>query len=74
MITRLTGRETRFHHETVEEAYASRAAYGAPDWLLEAWVSTYTSIAAGDLEMVSDDIARLTGSRPGTLADILHGH
>ena len=72
MITRITGRATRFHHETIEEAYASRAGYGAPDWQVEAWVSTYTAIAAGDLEVVSDDIARLTGSRPGTLADLLH--
>jgi NAD(P)H dehydrogenase (quinone) len=72
MITRITGRPTRFHHETIEEAYASRAVYGAPDWQVEAWVSTYTAIAAGDLEVVSDDIARLTGARPGTLADFLH--
>jgi uncharacterized protein YbjT (DUF2867 family) len=71
MITRITGRTTRFHHETIEEAYASRAGYGAPDWQVEAWVSTYTAIAAGDLEMVSDDIARLTGAKPGTLADML---
>jgi uncharacterized protein YbjT (DUF2867 family) len=72
-ITRITGRETRFHNETVEEAYASRAGYGAPDWQVEAWVSTYTSIAAGDLEAVSDDIRKLTGAEPGTLADILRG-
>jgi NAD(P)H dehydrogenase (quinone) len=71
MITRLTGRETSFHHETLEEAYASRAGYGAPDWQVEAWVSTYTSIAAGDLEAISDDIRRLTGRDPGTLEDIL---
>jgi uncharacterized protein YbjT (DUF2867 family) len=72
-ISRLTGRDTCFHHETVEEAYASRAGYGAPDWQVEAWVSTYTSIAAGDLEAISDDIHQLTGSDPGTLADILRG-
>jgi NAD(P)H dehydrogenase (quinone) len=72
-ITRITGRETRFHNETVEEAYASRAGYGAPDWQVEAWVSTYTSIAAGDLEAVSDDVRKLTGTEPGTLADFLRG-
>jgi uncharacterized protein YbjT (DUF2867 family) len=70
-ITRLTGRAVRYHRETVEEAYASRAGYGAPDWLLEAWVSTYTAIAAGELESVSDDTAQLTGHEPGTLADVL---
>ena len=50
-----------------------RAPVRRPDWQVEAWVSTYTSIDAGDLEVVTDDVARLTGSRPGTLADILHG-
>jgi NAD(P)H dehydrogenase (quinone) len=70
-IRRITGREVVFHDETVEEAYASRAGYGAPDWQLEAWVTTYTAIAAGELEGVADDIAQLTGHEPGTLADVL---
>jgi NAD(P)H dehydrogenase (quinone) len=70
-IRRLTGREVSYHDETVEEAYASRAGHGAPAWLVEAWVSTYTAIAAGELEGVSDDIAQLTGHAPGTLADVL---
>jgi uncharacterized protein YbjT (DUF2867 family) len=70
-ISRLTGRETSYHDETVAEAYASRAGSGAPDWQVEAWVSTYTAIAAGELERVSDDVERLTGRQPGTLADVL---
>jgi uncharacterized protein YbjT (DUF2867 family) len=70
-ISRLTGRETSYHDETVAEAYASRAGSGAPDWQVEAWVSTYTAIAAGELERISDDIERLTGRTPGTLADVL---
>src|SRR5690606_36308148 len=35
-----TDREVTFHDETVEEAFRSRAVYGAPDWQVEAWVST----------------------------------
>jgi uncharacterized protein YbjT (DUF2867 family) len=70
-ISRLTGRETSYHDETVAEAYASRAGSGAPEWQVEAWVSTYTAIAAGELERVSDDVERLTGRTPGTLADVL---
>jgi len=34
---------------TVEEALASRAFYGAPDWQVEAWVSIHTAIAAGEM-------------------------
>ena len=34
----------------MEAAYDSRrAAYGAEDWQLDAWVSTYTAIAAGEV-------------------------
>jgi uncharacterized protein YbjT (DUF2867 family) len=66
-ITEVTGREVRFHDETLEEAYASRAVYGAPDWQVDAWVSTYTAVAAGELDGVSDDVERLTGRRPMSL-------
>ncbi|MEE6295635.1 SDR family oxidoreductase [Georgenia wangjunii] len=70
-ITRVTGRTTRFHDETLEEAYASRDVYGAPRWEVDAWVSTYTAIAAGALDVVSDDVERLTGRTPLSLADLL---
>lgn len=64
-IAARTGRPVRYHAETVAEAYASRASYGAPPWLLDAWVSTYTAIAAGELAGVSTAVADLTG-RPAT--------
>jgi NAD(P)H dehydrogenase (quinone) len=65
------GREIRFVNETLEEAYDSRATYGAPDWLVDAWVSTYTSIARGEQERVSPDVERLTGHPATSLADLL---
>lgn len=55
------GREVTYVAETVEEAYASRASYGPPDWQVDAWVSTYTAIASGELARVSDDVRLLTG-------------
>lgn len=70
-ITAATGSEVHFHDETVAEAYASRATYGAPDWQVDAWVSTYTSIASGEQDVVSDDVLRLTGREPLTLAELL---
>ncbi|OJF13053.1 NAD(P)H-binding protein [Couchioplanes caeruleus] len=70
-LTAATGREVRYHDETREEAYASRAAYGAPDWQVDAWVSTYAAVAAGELATVDPAIERLTG-RPATpLAEVL---
>jgi NAD(P)H dehydrogenase (quinone) len=65
IMTRVLGREFSYVDETLDEAYASRSSYGAPDWLVDAWVSTYTGIASGELEPVTDDVRRLTG-RPAT--------
>jgi len=64
-VTRVTGSPLVYHAETLPEAYASRAVYGAELWQVEAWVSTYTAIAAGEVAEVSDDVVRLTG-RPAT--------
>jgi uncharacterized protein YbjT (DUF2867 family) len=70
-IERITGRTVRFQHETLEEAYASRAHYGAPDWEVEGWVSSYAAIAAGELDRVTDTVERVAGHRPTSLADLL---
>jgi NAD(P)H dehydrogenase (quinone) len=60
-MTRVTGRPVRYEDETDEEAYASRAGYGAPDWQVEAWVTTYHAIRDGSLAAVSPDLRMLTG-------------
>ena len=65
------GREVRYHDETVEEAYESRRRWPAPDWQYDAWVSTYTAIAAGELAPVTDHVRTLTGRRPASLAELL---
>jgi uncharacterized protein YbjT (DUF2867 family) len=57
--------------ETVEEAYRSRAHYGAPNWQVDAWVSTYTAIAAGELEGTSDVVERVAGHPPMGLPELL---
>jgi NAD(P)H dehydrogenase (quinone) len=70
-IAAALGPEVRYEPETVEEAYASRAKYNAPAWQVDAWVSTYTAIAAGELSGVTDDVRRITGHPPLTLAEVL---
>jgi NAD(P)H dehydrogenase (quinone) len=70
-ITVVAGRPVRYHPETLEEAYASRASYGAPDWQVDAWVSTYTAIAAGEMAGVSTAVAELAGHPARTLAEVL---
>jgi hypothetical protein len=66
-----SGRAVTYHQETLDEAYAARAVYGAPDWQVEAWVSTYLAIARAELAEVSDDIPRLLGRPATSLADVL---
>ena len=71
LLTTGLRRSVSYVDETVPEAYASRDHYGAPDWQVDAWVSTYTAIRAGELEQVSGDVEALTG-RPATgLAQLL---
>ena len=67
------GREVTYHPETAAEAYASRAVFGAPDWQVEAWVSTYLAIARGEMDGVSNTIPRLLGRPATSLADLLAG-
>ncbi|MBV9094389.1 MAG: SDR family oxidoreductase [Streptosporangiaceae bacterium] len=66
-----SGRPVRYQRETVEEAYASRAPSGAPRWQLDAWVSTYTAIANGEVAGITDDIPTLTGHPATSLAELL---
>lgn len=73
-LGRFIGRPISFHNESVEEAYASRASYGAPDWEVEGWVSSYLAIANGELETVTDSVEELSGHAPRTLEDFLTDH
>jgi NAD(P)H dehydrogenase (quinone) len=73
-LSEISGRRIVYRDETLEEARASRAGYGAPDWQVEAWISTYTAIAAGDVDVVTDTVERLTGHTPATLADYVRAH
>ncbi|MBY6313639.1 MULTISPECIES: SDR family oxidoreductase [Nocardiaceae] len=70
-IAEVRGRDVTFHNETLDEAYASRAQWNAPDWQNDAWVSTYTAIASGELSRVSDDVERVTTRRAMTLSEVL---
>ncbi|MGC5170150.1 SDR family oxidoreductase [Microbacterium sp. DT81.1] len=63
-ISRIRGRDVTFHDETTEEAYASRASYGAPGWQVDAWVTTYTAIRSNIMAPVSSAIEDITGRAP----------
>lgn len=74
IISEVSGRKVTYHDETVEEAYASRRRWEAPQWQYDAWVSTYTAIAAGELAHVTDDVRTVTGNEPESLRQYLQSH
>jgi uncharacterized protein YbjT (DUF2867 family) len=71
VMTEVTGRQVVYKDETIEEAYASRAHFGAPDWEVEGWVTSYVAVARGELATVTDAVDRLTGHPPMTLPELL---
>jgi uncharacterized protein YbjT (DUF2867 family) len=73
-LAKAAGRPVRYHAETLDEAYASRASYGAPEYVVAGWVTTYSAIAAGELDVVSDAVAELAGHPPRSLAGLLADH
>jgi len=70
----VTGRPISYVDEPLEQAWASRRTSGAPDWQVEAWVTTYLQIANGELDLISDTVPRLTGHPAMSLAGYLAAH
>jgi NAD(P)H dehydrogenase (quinone) len=80
-IADVRGRPVSFHNESSDEAYESRQQWSPEPWQADAWVSTYTAIAAGEMVArtptgISDDVERVTGRRPLSLREVLQasGH
>lgn len=70
-LSTFAGRPVTYRVETLEQAYASRAAYGAPGFAVDGWVSSYLAVASGELDIVSETVAELAGHRPQTLPELL---
>jgi uncharacterized protein YbjT (DUF2867 family) len=73
-VAAASGRAVRYQAETMDEAFASRAHYGAPRFEVEGWVSGYVAVANGELEGVTDSVPRLTGHTATELAEFLREH
>lgn len=71
LLTERTGRAIRYSPETRAETFVSRAHYGAPQWMVEGWVSSYEAIATGELALVSDTVEAVTGHPPMSLSEYL---
>jgi NAD(P)H dehydrogenase (quinone) len=71
ILSEALGEPVRYEAETLEQAYASRASFGAPDWEVTGWVTSYAAIATGELEVVTDTVEMLTGRSPVSPRDYL---
>jgi NAD(P)H dehydrogenase (quinone) len=69
-----TGRPISYRARTLEEQRASLSRGGAADWQIEAAVSRSAAIAAGEMDVVSDTVARLTGNESQTFSAYLRQH
>jgi NAD(P)H dehydrogenase (quinone) len=70
-LSAFIGRPIEYVEETVDEAWESRRPSGAPDWLIDVWVSTYTAIAGGEVDGPTDTVERVTGRPPIDLEETL---
>lgn len=73
-LTLASGRPISYRARTLEEERASLSGSGAADWHIEAAVSRCAAIAAGEMDVVSDSVARLTGHEPQTFSAYLRRH
>ena len=71
VLTEETGRPVTYVDETEEEAYASRAHFGAEPFEVEGWVTSYQALGAGDFDVVTDVVERIAGHAPQRLRDLL---
>ncbi|NAS21164.1 NmrA family NAD(P)-binding protein [Herbidospora sp. NEAU-GS84] len=71
ILSEARGSSVTFADETLDEAYASRERFGAPEWAVAGWVTSYAAVAAGELDVVTDHVEKVTGHPPLSLAQIL---
>ncbi|MDQ2813608.1 MAG: SDR family oxidoreductase [Actinomycetota bacterium] len=74
IMSSATGKSIRFYNETDEEAFASRAAFGAPEFEVRGWVSSYWAVRSGSLATVSTDVRDLIGRDPVSLNEYAQVH
>jgi NAD(P)H dehydrogenase (quinone) len=72
-LTALGGRSFTFVDETIDEAYESRRVFEPEPFQADAWVSTYTSMASGEVAQVTSSVRDLTGRDPLTLEVLFAG-
>ncbi len=71
IATEVTGHTYRYDPETEDDWKAKRYAMGREEWQVEAGLSSYRALAAGEFDVASDDYRLLTGRKPLTVAQVI---
>jgi NAD(P)H dehydrogenase (quinone) len=67
----VTGDAYRYEPGSDDDWKAKRLAMGREEWRVEAGLSSYHALAAGEFDVRSDDYRRLTGREPLTVAQVI---
>ena len=70
----VTGDDYRYEPFDREEWLAYRRSLGRPAWSIEAGISYYDGVAAGEAGIVGDGYRELTGKEPLTIREIVELH
>ena len=71
IATKVTGEEYRYEPISDDEWIERWKAQGRPEWALEAGLSSYEALRAGELDVVSDDYEKITGRKAATIARVI---
>ena len=70
----VTGDDYRYAPLDREEWIAYRKSVGRPDWSIEAGISYYDGVRAGEADVVTDDYRALTGKKPLSIRELIALH
>jgi NAD(P)H dehydrogenase (quinone) len=71
IATRVTGEAYSYEPISDAEWVKRWKAQGRPEWALEAGLTSYEALRAGELDVVSDDYEKVTGRKAATIAQVI---
>ena len=74
LAAEITGDDYRCEPLERDAWAAKRIEMGRPAWAVEAGLSSWDALHAGEFDVVSDTVRELTGAEPITVADWIAGH
>jgi hypothetical protein len=74
IASEVTGDEYRYDPIDEDAWVAKRLAMGRPEWAVQAGLSSYRALRAGELDVTSDDYRALTGEAPLSVAQVIERH